>query len=280
MTAVPITPADGPALRALLDRDPVAHCFVASRILRSGRVETDPWRAGGELWGVRGTGGTLMSAVYLGANLVPIETTAETRAVLGDRLVALPRRCSSLVGPAAEVLALWERLAPAWGPAREIRPDQPLLALDGAPRVPPDPRVRRVRSDEIDILLPACIAMFTEEVGVSPNAGGSTAAYRSRIAELIAAGRAFAVIEDGRVQFKAEVGAATDEVCQVQGVWVDPALRGRRLSVAGMSAVVELARADIAPCVSLYVNAFNTAARAAYSAVGFSTVGTFATVLF
>ena len=32
----------------------------------------------------------------------------------------------------------------------------------------PDPLVHTVRPDELDILLPASIAMFTEEVGVSP----------------------------------------------------------------------------------------------------------------
>jgi hypothetical protein len=122
--------------------------------------------------------------------------------------------------------------------------------------------------------------MFTSEVGVSPVAGGSGPGYRSRIAELIRSGRAFARIDDGRVVFKAEVGTATDGVCQVQGVWVAPELRGRGLAEPGMAAVVALARESIAPTVSLYVNDFNTSARKTYAAVGFEQVGTFATVLF
>jgi predicted GNAT family acetyltransferase len=97
---------------------------------------------------------------------------------------------------------------------------------------------------------------------------------------LIAAGRAFARIEDGRVVFKAEVGAATPAACQVQGVWVDPARRGRGLSESGMAAVVEACLRDVAPTVSLYVNDFNVAARRSYERVGFATVGTFASVLF
>jgi predicted GNAT family acetyltransferase len=44
--------------------------------------------------------------------------------------------------------------------------------------------------------------------------------------------------------------------------------------------VVERARATIAPTVSLYVNAWNTAARRSYARVGLQQVGTFATVLF
>ena len=85
-----------------------------------------------------------------------------------------------------------------------------------------DPLVRRVRPDEIDVLLPACVAMFTEEVGVSPEVGDGGALYRARVAEIVGSGRAFARIEDGRVIFKAEIGAATDAACQVQGVWVEP----------------------------------------------------------
>jgi len=146
--------------------------------------------------------------------------------------------------------------------------------------VAPDPRVRRTRPDEIELVLPACVAMFTEEVGVSPVTADGGATYRARVAELIRSGRAFARIEDGRVVFKAEVGSATHAACQVQGVWVPPELRGRGLSAPGMAAVAVQAMADIAPVVSLYVNDYNHAARATYRKVGFTDRGTFMSVLF
>lgn len=104
--------------------------------------------------------------------------------------------------------------------------------------------------------------------------------YRARVAELIRDGRAFARIEDGRVMFKAEVGAVTPRACQVQGVWVPPDLRGRGLSETGMSAVVREALRTIAPTVSLYVNDYNTRARAAYRRVGFTELGSFTSILF
>ena len=104
------------------------------------------------------------------------------------------------------------------------------MAIDQPPAVAPDPLVRPVRPDELDLLLPACVAMFTEEVGVSPLSADGGALYRARVAELIRSGRAFARIEDGRVVFKAEVGAVSDAACQVQGVWVaaGPARPGPR----------------------------------------------------
>jgi len=129
-------------------------------------------------------------------------------------------------------------------------------------------------------LMPACIAMFTEEVGVSPLAGDGGAAYRARVTELIRTGRAFARIEDGQVIFKAEVGAATPQACQVQGVWVRPEYRGQGLAAPGMAAVVVEARRTISPVVSLYVNDFNTPGRATYRRAGFREIGEFMSVLF
>jgi uncharacterized protein len=260
-----------------LDRDPLAGVFVASRVAAAG---LDPRRLGAEMWGWLDEHGAVAALCYSGANLVPLLADDAALVQFAEWAVAQGRRCSSIVGDAALVRPLWDCLAPAWGRAREQRLTQPLLSIDTAPSVAADTAVRRVRLDEVDALLPACIAMFTEEVGVSPVGSDGGLTYRARVEELVRAGRAFARFDDGEVTFKAEVGAATRAVCQVQGVWVTPDQRGRGLSVGGMAAVVEACRRDIAPVVSLYVNDFNVPARKAYEAVGFREVGTFASVLF
>ncbi|MCW2778068.1 MAG: GCN5-related N-acetyltransferase [Frankiales bacterium] len=263
-------------VRALLDRDPVADCFLASRVAAAG---LDSWRLGAEVWGY-GERGRLEALCYSGANLVPAQAGVEAVRAFADRARRQGRRCSSIVGRSESVDLLWSLLQPSWGRARDVRAGQPLLALSGPPAVDPDPLVRRVRPDETDVLLPACIAMFTEEIGVSPLAGDGGALYRARVQELVAQGRAWARIEAGAVLFKAEVGAASDGVCQVQGVWVHPELRGRGLAGPGVAAVAVAAQREVAPTVSLYVNDYNTAARRAYARVGFSEVGRFTSVLF
>ena len=159
-------------------------------------------------------GGWLESLCYSGANLVPVAATRDAVVAFADRALRQGRRCSSVVGAATEVQPLWGLLRPHWGPAREVRPVQPLMVTQGPPLVPPDPLVRRVRPDEIDILWPACVAMFTEEVGVSPTSGDGGASYRARLEQLIRSGRAFARIEGGQVIFKAEIGAVTPRVCR------------------------------------------------------------------
>ncbi|THA57393.1 GNAT family N-acetyltransferase [Streptomyces sp. A0958] len=272
-----LEPSDLGAALAVLESEPVTNAFVTSRVQIAG---LDPWRLGGEMWGWYADG-HLRSLCYSGANLVPICAGPEAVRAFADRARRAGRRCSSIVGPAEPTAQLWRLLEPGWGPAREVRANQPLMETESpSADVEPDPLVRRVRKDEMEILMPACVAMFTEEVGVSPLAGDGGLLYQARVAELIAAGRSFARIEDGKVVFKAEIGATTSQACQIQGVWVAPEHRGRGLSETGMAAVVRYALADVAPIVSLYVNDYNTPARKAYRRIGFRETGAFMSVLF
>lgn len=261
---------------ALLDRDPVGNVFVASRLRAAG---LEPARLGAEVWGYI-EDNSLTALCYAGANLIPVNASPEAIRHFANRARWQGRRCSSIVGPIPAVTDLWRRLQPYWGPARVIRARQPVMATSREPEVPADPLVRRVRPEELDILLPASIAMFTEEVGVSPDNGDGGMLYRARVEELVRMGRAFARIEDDRVVFKAEIGAVTPQACQVQGVWVHPELRGQGHAVAGMAAVVRYALAEIAPVVTLYVNDFNTPARAVYRKVGFAEIGEVMSILF
>jgi len=267
-------PRDLAAARAVIARDPVVNVFVDSLVQASG---LDP-RRGAEVWGYV-EHGELRSLCHAGGNLVPVEADEPALRAFTSYALRRGRNCFQIVGPARAVKVLWAGLEPRWGPAREVRPDQPFMAISSPPAIAPDPRVRRVEPVELDSLYPACVAMYTEEVGVPPQTGPDGTFYRSRVAELIRTGRAFAWIEDGRVVFKAEVGAVGTRACQIQGVWVDPSRRGKGIAGPAMATVVDLAL-EIAPVVTLYVNSFNAPARAAYQRVGFRTIDTFATVLF
>lgn len=268
-------PADLASLRRLLAQDPVANVFVDHQVEATG---VDPRRMGGAIWGYLDRN-ELVAACHAGANLVPVAAGRKAAAAFADHAAAQARMSSSIVGPRDMVLPMWDRLEPAWGPARQVRPDQPLLTIRTRSPLRPDPAVRLVRLDELDILYPACVAMFTEEVGVSPEPTGG-GHYRARVAQLITRGWAFARIEGGRVVFKAEIGVATSQACQIQGVYVASELRGRGIAAPAMAAVVDLALRDVAPVVSLYVNAGNTAAVRTYLRAGFAQEGSFATILF
>jgi len=268
----PLGLRDAVVVADVLASDPVPMCMVAARCEVHG---LNPRLLGGSLWTADHPSTSLC---FSGANLIPLLGSRSDMSYFADRAISRPRACSSIVGPADLVASLWGDLESEWGPAREVRPDQPLMALDGEPAIPPDPAVRLVTLDDLDAYLPAAIDMFIGEVGVDPRAGDGGVSYRRRLSSLITANRVFARFEDGQVVFKAEVGSMSRVVGQIQGVWVDPQRRGEGLGAAGTAAVAQAIIAD-GRTASLYVNSFNTPARAAYRRIGFVEVGTFATVL-
>ncbi len=260
---------------ALCARDVAANVFVAARVIE-GALDTRY----GTLLGHR-RDGVLDALCWASANVVPVGTDAERAVAFAEKIRRWRGRCASILGPKELVTTLWAALEPSWGPARAIRADQPLMGTTTPPSalgIPLDPRVRLARPDEADLVLPAAAHMFTREIGYPPYTGSSRG-YRAALLALIEHGHTYVVVEDGRVVFKADVGSVALGCAQVQGVWLAPDLRGRGLAVPAMAAVVELVMNDLAPWVTLYVNDFNTAARATYHHIGMRDMGVFSTVL-
>lgn len=272
----PLTSADRDEFLALARRDPVVNVFAIHRALTT---NLEPRWLGGEMWG-RYDGDELVAACHVAANLVPVEATADDAHAFAERAVARGRTASTIVGPQDSVEALWDAIGNAWGPARDERWDQRHLVLDRAPLVVPDREVRFSERGDLEALYPACVAMYTEEVGISPEVGGTGDLYRARVAQLISRRWSFVRYDGDEIVFKAEVAWATPECAQIQGVWVPRHRRGEGLATAGMAAVAGLVLEEVAPTVSLYVNEWNSSARQAYDRVGFVETGRFATVMF
>ena len=133
---------DAEAVHRVLDEDPVGSCMVASRVAEHG---IDPSAIGGELWTRRRASESLCYA-----NLIPLRGDVHDLNAFADKAMSTARRCSSLVGRAEFVMPMWRRLEHAWGPARDVREHQPLMALSTAPQSPIDPAVRPDRIDELD----------------------------------------------------------------------------------------------------------------------------------
>jgi uncharacterized protein len=269
-------PADLDLVTGLLSRDPVVNVVTD---YRARTTQLHPRWLNGEVLGYF-EDDRLTSLCHSAANLIPAMAGGPALEMFAERAAGQGRRCSTLLGPSDQVEVMWDRLSTLWSPARTIRPDQPHLEIAGPPLVDPDPFVTVSRPAEVETLYPACVAMYTEEVGVSPEEHGGASLYRARVAQLVSRGWSFARIEDGRVVFKAEIAAASPHACQVQGVYVAPDRRGEGLGTAGMAAVVDLAMRHVAPVVSLYVNAHNEAARRVYERVGFRQTATFTTIMF
>ena len=269
-------PGDRDGFVALAERDPVVNVFAD---YRARLTNLDERWLGGQVWG-RSRATTRLR--------LPPRRQPRAGAVTPDDVgafadAALRRRDSSArsSGPSDVVASLWELIEPRWARPREIRLRQPHLRST-SPDAVPRPDVRLTNPGDLEVLYPACVAMYTEEVGVSPeNDAGGGDLYRARVQQLIGRGWSMASFDDAGVVFKAEIACVTPYAAQVQGVWVRPDRRGEGLAVSGMAAVVaHVIDAGMAPVVSLYVNEWNTPARAAYARVGFEQTATFATMMF
>lgn len=266
---------DLPAAMRVLATNPVENVFVSSRIHSAG---LEAGSLGCPVWGFE-RDGVLRSLCHAGANLVPVNADAEAIEAWVE-FAGPERMCFSIVGSSEAAMGLWQQLSDRWGApwstVRDVRPRQPVMVARHESEVAPDPRVRRITIEHWDAYHEAAVKMYTEEVGVSPDAG-KPAGYKFYVRQLITSGRAFGLVDRGRVLFKADIGSVAGSVCQVQGVWLDPALRGQGMAAAAMAAVVQIAR-QTAPEVSLYVNDYNLPALATYRRVGFVEVGQFATI--
>lgn len=265
--------------RGLVDRllgaDPVTNCFVASRV-EAGAL--DP--AGvGEIWGWPAH--APRSLLHVGANIVPVDADdAALDAFAAD--IGRWRSFVAIVGPVEQAFGLWERLSEAWphayAQARVVRERQLLMSCAGPTLVPADPRLRPARAEDFESYFAGAVHMYREELEEDPLTTNPTG-YRRYVRSLVDGRRAFAIVEDDRVIFKADLGAMSEQVGQVQGVWVAPELRGRGLSVPAMAGVTEAIHAT-GRTASLYVNDFNAPAIACYLRVGYEVVGELTTILF
>lgn len=269
--------ADTPALEKLLARDPVANVSVTATVSARRSAGPGKGRNGAMVLGIDGPDG-LQAACWAGSNIIPVAATPAQGELFGAAVGAMRRRVASIYGDAEAALELYS--ASGWNNARDVRPDQPLMSITEPSAVEPLAGARLSQSGDFPRVEEASAAMFTEELGFSPYAQGASQ-YRDRVRGLINSGHSIIAVDPGTAQivFKAEFGAVSPDVVQVQGVWVPPSRRGTGLAGPGMAAVVEHGL-KLAPTVSLYVNSYNTAAIRTYERVGFTQVGTFATILF
>ncbi len=269
-----LTAQDSPVVLDFLNRDPITHIFLLSRVYAG--ALTLP---GSPLWGCW-DGVQLVSVCHTGTNLVVAGHHSDALDLFVE-LVGSRRYCSFIMGEARVTSDFYERLChgygSVWDRPREIRSYQPIMAMTAESAFPANPRVRVMDHRDLDAYFRAAVAMYTEELGVSPldRSGG----YRQYVISLIRQSKAFGILEADQVIFKTDLGVSIPGVCQLQGVWVHPDYRRHGIGAGAIAAVTNHCLSQYGT-VSLYVNDFNEAALATYRKVGFQQVGAMATILY
>ena len=215
--------------------------------------------------------GRLSALCHVGANVVPSGRDCGRFAAAAAR-----GRARMIIGDEPAVDELWAELESLVSHPRADRPGQPVFAIDEAPE-PGGTSLRPAEERDFGLLLPACAAAHSEEIGVDPlkrDADG----FRWRTRAQIEEGRSWVWIEDDVICFKAEASAWTPSAVQIQQVWVDPPVRNRGYAQRGMRDLIRLLLERV-PVVCLFVRAENAPAIRVYEAVGMQRHGSYRSLI-
>ena len=274
-----LTDHDRDEVLALCDRDAITNVFVR---LAGPRGRVDPRRLGAQMWGYLDRRPADV-AVLLGRQPgAGGGRPPRAVAAFAERARLQGRRCSSIVGPGGRRAASCGGCSRRTGAgrARSGRCSR-CMAISG----PPAGAARPAGAQGPPGRAGHAAAGLRRHV----HRGGRRVADRRRTAErptgpgsaeLIRAGRSFARIEDGRWSSRPRSARSPRWPARCRASGCRRTLRGRGHAIARHGGRRAEALRSVAPVVTLYVNDFNTPARAAYRRVGFTEAGTFMSVLF
>jgi hypothetical protein len=226
----------------------------------------------GRFSALAGDDGRLTALCHVGANVVP-----SGRGCAAFAAVAAHGGARMLIGEEQAVAELWEEARDGFPEPRDDRPGQPVYRLSRAPEAG-ETGLRPARLADLELLVPACAAAHSEEIGIDPLRRDPDG-FRWRTRQQIEDGRSWLWVEDGVIRFKAEASAWTPTAVQLQQVWTDPEARGRGDARRGLSDLCRLLL-EHAPIVCLFVRPENTPALRLYDAVGMERALTYRSLIF
>ena len=257
--------------------------FLAARPIENayllGLFERDPRGLVAEAVCVlhRDSAGTIDGLVAFAQNVVLAGRSAEAARVFARYALSLSR-ARMIVGPQTMVHAYWEILAPYCAPPRLVRSAQPLLVLERASLCGSraGAAARLAHASEVELVAAHAASMIQGELGYDPRE--TRTSFVAGVKYAVEHGWWWILREDGDLQFMCNVGIATAQTAQLQGVWTPPAQRGKGFATRALGAICDRLL-DQYPTISLYVNDFNGPALALYDRIGFTQAGALATVL-
>jgi len=261
------------AALTFLRREPLINIYLISRLLEEG-LDTPHAR----FFEIRFDGSTACIAL-VGPNVTVATAPDISPGILRDSMAFLAEIVITRMIPVRAIIAsvnpvdiLWQHLRGKIDPPTVSRLHQPVYVIDPSHHDFPDLEFMRpsIVSD-LPLLVPACAAMHLEEVGINP-VDRDAVGYRRRIEDLVRKNRSFVGLIDGRIAFKCEISAETEDAVQLMGVWTAPELRRKGLARKGMREICGHI-AQSGRVVTLFVNDFNKGALDLYENLGFKRIG-------
>jgi predicted GNAT family acetyltransferase len=268
--AQPLGNSEQAEVLAFLAERPV-HTVIMSSFIRDNGVESP--RNRGTFYGWRNARGRLMGVALIGHSLLfEARDDASLRA-----FAALPcAQAHMIMGEHDKVARLWLHHDPDGKHLHQLSHEWLLaqrwpVEATGAVR-----GLRRATQADLDQVLTVHAEMAFAESGVNP-LQVDPVGFRLRTSRRIERGRVWVWFEAGRLIFKTDVVAETAEVIYLEGVYVNPAERGRG---HGLRCLSQLSRVLLqrAATVCLLVNEQNLKALALYQRAGFKPLCRYSTI--
>ena len=249
------------------------HTFGMAGFIRGNGLVSSHNR--GSFYACRDKDGQLQGVALIGRYIL-FETRSDAAIEAFARLAQDCRTAHMLLGEQDKVETFWSYYASSGQAARLycrellLEHRSPIEVRQAAPGL------RLANMDDLDLVVPAHAQTALDESGIDPLAGDREG-FRRRCARRIEQGQTWVWVEDGRLMFKAEVLTDTPEVAYVEGVWVDPADRGKSVGLRCMSRLTEelLSRTR---SVCLLVNERFQAAQRFYTKAGYKVISHYDTI--
>jgi len=229
----------------------------------------------GKFYGCRNKTGELEGVALIG-HAVLMETRT-TRAIQSFAGIAHELgTCHMIMGEQQQVEEFWDCYAKQ-GHVFRLACRELLYELRWPAEVKSEmPGLRPATLDDLSLVMPVQAELAMQESGINPMEADPKG-FESRCRRRIEKGRTWVLVENGMLIFKAEVVADTPELAYLEGIWVNPLMRGQNYGVRCLSDVCyRLLRDKSSVC--LLVNVENGAAQAVYKRAGFRLQSTYDTI--
>ena len=250
-----------------------SHTFGMAGLIRSNGLVSPHNR--GSFYGCRDKDGQLQGVAMIGRYIL-FETRSDAAIEAFARLAQESRSAHMLLGERGKVGTFWEYYGDGGQAARrycrewlfELR--WPVEVREAVPGL------RLATLDDLALVVPAHAQTAFDESGIDPLAADPEG-FRKRCSRRIEQGQTWVWVEDGRLMFKAEVLTDTPEVAYLEGVWVDPAERGKGVGLRCMSQLTrELLSRTASVC--LLVNERFQQAQRFYKRAGYKIISHYDTI--
>lgn len=229
----------------------------------------------GTFYACRDFQGNLEGVALIG-HFTFVETRSEDALAAFARLTQEYPSAHMILGEQDIVDTFWRYFAQTGRTPRRV--DRELLLERQLPIGPFEPLIglRQATPNDLPRVLPVNAQMVLEESGVNPletDAIGFQERWRRRIDQ----GRVWLWTENGRLIFSANVMSESPDVCYLEGVYVNPADRGKGYGLRCLSQLSSRLLENT-KSLCLLVNEQNLGAREFYRKAGYTACGLYDTI--